>query len=121
MKKPFQLFAPAAIALVICSNALAIDINAGPIWTNEDAKTKCHRVCSDLKWNGQWKTTHKGVMSVCGTTYNVDIPIGLIGSNEDAKVKCPTQLSKVTWNGNWKTTVPGQMSVCGCNPPQPVK
>lgn len=121
MKKLFQMFASAVIIFVISfaisSNALAIDINAGPIWSNADAKAKCPSVCSDLKWNGQWTTTVPGEMSVCGTTAGVDIPVGPIWNNNDAQTKCPSGLSKVNWNGNWTTTVPGKMSVCGCNPP----
>ncbi len=44
------------------------DINAGPIWSNPDAQGKCPAVCSNVgrTWNGQWKTTQQGVMSVCG-------------------------------------------------------
>jgi hypothetical protein len=44
------------------------DINAGPIWSNPDAQGKCPTVCGDAvrTWNGQWKTTQPGVMSVCG-------------------------------------------------------
>jgi hypothetical protein len=44
------------------------DINAGPIWSNTDAQGKCPNVCADVArtWNGQWKTTQPGVMSVCG-------------------------------------------------------
>lgn len=44
------------------------DVNAGPIWNNEEARTRCPRVCSDemATWNGQWTTTESGVMSVCG-------------------------------------------------------
>lgn len=45
-----------------------VDMNAGPIWSNQDAPSKCPTVCSNagLKWNGQWRTTVEGVMSVCG-------------------------------------------------------
>lgn len=43
------------------------DVNAGPIWNNTDAQTKCPTTCSSKGgWNGQWKTTETGVMSVCG-------------------------------------------------------
>jgi hypothetical protein len=44
------------------------DVNAGPIWSNPDAQGKCPAVCADVArtWNGQWKTTQQGVMSVCG-------------------------------------------------------
>jgi len=97
--------------------AMAIDVNAGPIWSNEDAQSKCPAVCGGLTWNGQWTTTVPGRMSVCGTIQGVDIPVGPIWSNEDAQTQCPAQLAKVTWSGQWTTTVPGRMSVCGCNPP----
>jgi len=45
-----------------------MDRNAGPIWNNGDAATKCPKACSDakLEWNGQWTTTQPGTMSVCG-------------------------------------------------------
>lgn len=117
MKKLATMLVPAAVAFAMTTQAFAIDINAGPIANDADAKAKCPTVCTGLKWNGQWTTTQPGVMSVCGTTVGVDIPIGPIWGNDDAKTKCPAQLPKVTWNGNWKTTVPGKMSVCGCNPP----
>ena len=98
----------------------AVEVNAGPIWNNDDANGKCPRVCSGLQWDGQWNTTQWGVMSVCSTTAGVDIPIGPIWNNDDAKRKCPAQLSRTTWSGQWTTTQPGTMSVCGCNPPPPV-
>ncbi len=46
--------------------ALAFDVNAGPIWSNADAQTKCPTVCTKLAWNGQWTTTVPGRQSVCG-------------------------------------------------------
>jgi hypothetical protein len=44
------------------------DINTGPIWSNPDAQGKCANVCASVArtWNGQWKTTQPGAMSVCG-------------------------------------------------------
>lgn len=44
------------------------DVNAGPIWSNTDAQEKCPTVCTQAAgtWNGQWKTTVPGQMSVCG-------------------------------------------------------
>lgn len=43
------------------------DVNAGPIGNNDDAQTKCPTTCASKGgWNGQWKTTKPGVMSVCG-------------------------------------------------------
>lgn len=45
----------------------AQDVAAGPIWNNNDAQVKCPKVCKNKNgWNGQWKTTVQGVMSVCG-------------------------------------------------------
>jgi hypothetical protein len=51
-----------------CKHPNSIDVNAGPIWSNQDAKTKCPATCANvnLKWNGQWTTTVPGQMSVCG-------------------------------------------------------
>jgi Mannan-binding protein len=43
------------------------DVNAGPIWNQGDAERKCPSVCrSPERWNGQWRTTVPGKMSVCG-------------------------------------------------------
>ena len=112
-----MLAAAVVTVLAMSGHAFAVDVNAGPIWNNDDANNKCPHVCSGLQWNGQWSTTQQGVMSVCGTTAGVDIPIGPISNNDDAKGKCPGQLSKTTWSGQWRTTQPGTMSVCGCNPP----
>lgn len=117
--KKALLFAGAVI-LFTSNSALAVDINAGPIWNNNDAQGKCPSVCSGLRWNGQWSTAQQGVMSICHTTAGVGIPIGPIWNADDAHLKCPAQLSKMTWGGQWRTTQPGVMSVCACNPPPPV-
>jgi Mannan-binding protein len=44
-----------------------IDVKAGPIWDGTDAESKCPRVCARNGgvWNGQWRTTVWGSMSVC--------------------------------------------------------
>lgn len=43
------------------------DVEAGPIWNNSDAQTKCPATCASKGgWNGQWTTTIPGEMSVCG-------------------------------------------------------
>ncbi|MCB9638929.1 MAG: mannan-binding lectin [Myxococcales bacterium] len=57
-----------AAAILFSGEAQARDFNAGPIWSNSDAKRKCPRVCAAhrYKWNGQWRTTIRGKMSVCG-------------------------------------------------------
>ncbi|MEI6430437.1 MAG: mannan-binding lectin [Pseudanabaena sp. ELA607] len=44
------------------------DVKAGPIWNNQDAKSKCPIVAAAVNgvWTGQWTTTVYGRMSVCG-------------------------------------------------------
>ncbi|HEY8094678.1 MAG TPA: mannan-binding lectin [Methylobacter sp.] len=44
------------------------DVEAGPLYSDSDAKNKCPGVCKGLggKWTGQWTTTVPGTMSVCG-------------------------------------------------------
>ncbi len=43
------------------------DIDAGPVWSDADAKGKCPAVCSSHQrtWNGNWRTTVAGQMSTC--------------------------------------------------------
>ncbi len=55
-----------------CATPNSIDVNAGPIWNNQDAQTKCPATCTNvnLKWNGQWTTTEPSQMSVCGCVPN---------------------------------------------------
>jgi len=58
------------IALPVANSSW--DVNAGPIWNNDDAKAKCPGVCQNAHggvWNNQWVTTIPGKMSVCGCTY----------------------------------------------------
>ncbi len=99
---------------------IAVDLEAGPIWSNADAQSKCPAVCDPSgSWHGQWVTTIQGKMSVCGCNvvgpYTLDIEVGPIWNNSDAQDKCQNACSRYgTWNGHWKTTVPGAMSVCGC-------
>lgn len=114
------LAAPIVAGIGLTQAARAIDVPAGPIWNNDDAKAKCPRMCTALEWNGQWRTTQEGVMSVCGTAVG-DIPVGPIWNNDDAKTKCPAQLAKMTWNGQWRTIQENTMSVCGCTPPRPAR
>lgn len=48
-----------------------MDVLAGPIFSNEDAKAKCPYVCASYggEWNGQWTTVVEGRMSVAGCTF----------------------------------------------------
>jgi Mannan-binding protein len=43
------------------------EIQAGPIWNEGDAQKKCPNVCAQVQqpWNGLWRTTVWGQMSVC--------------------------------------------------------
>ena len=42
-------------------------VNAGPIWSQQDAAIKCPVVAYAVngRWTGQWRTTQQGQMSVC--------------------------------------------------------
>ncbi len=44
------------------------DVDAGPIYSNQQAQQVCPGVCTKAKasWNGQWTTTVPNEMSVCG-------------------------------------------------------
>jgi hypothetical protein len=116
------------LCLVLPSAARAqtrtISVEAGPIWNQADAQRKCPEVAkaNGCTWNGQWRTTVPGRMSVCELRlpssrdrYVVEvIEAGPIWSQSDAEKKCPevARANGGTWNGQWRTTVPGKMSVC---------
>lgn len=100
------------------------DIDAGPIWDQADADTKCPRVAREARarWTGQWRTVSPG-RSVCQVADIVEAPAasraryveaGPIWSQSDAATKCPVAAAAVRgrWGGAWRTTVQGQMSVC---------
>jgi len=50
------------------NSASALDVKAGPISNNNQAQEKCPVATAAVGgiWNGQWRTTVPGVMSVCG-------------------------------------------------------
>ncbi|MBO1058730.1 MAG: lectin MVL [Dolichospermum sp. JUN01] len=113
----FTIVFPLGVLFTVGVNsASALDVKAGPIWSNEDAQVKCPVATAAVGgiWNGHWTTTEWGVMSVCGVN---NVKAGPIWNNNDAKSKCPVAATAAggTWNGQWKTTVPGVMSVCGVN------
>lgn len=43
------------------------NVNAGPIWSQQDAQAKCPVVAYAVsgRWTGQWSTVRQGQMSVC--------------------------------------------------------
>ncbi len=53
------------------NNSYTMDVLAGPIWNDADAKVKCPIVCASYggTWNGQWTTVVEGAMSVCGCVF----------------------------------------------------
>jgi hypothetical protein len=120
--------AAALLCLVLPSAAWAqnrtISVEAGAIWNQADAQRKCPEVATANggTWNGQWRTTVPGRMSVCelrlppsNGRYVVEvIEAGPIWSQSDAEKKCPevAKAHGATWTGQWRTTVLGRMSVC---------
>ena len=50
-----------------------VDVPAGVILSNDDAREKCPIVCASYggKWNGQWKIVVEGKMSVCGCIFRI--------------------------------------------------
>lgn len=108
--------------LGFATQAFALPIKAGPIWNNQDAKEKCPIATSiyNVKWNGTWRTTEPGKMSVCGTNakslpslhkrYKITnsktgalISPGSIEGHSEAKKKCNIVAAAVdgTWTGAW--------------------
>jgi hypothetical protein len=53
------------------STQYTMDVPAGPIWSDADAKTKCPAICASYggTWNGQWRTVVTGKLSVAGCTF----------------------------------------------------
>ncbi|MEZ4606768.1 MAG: mannan-binding lectin [Deinococcales bacterium] len=114
-----SLFLLAALSLSFAQMTAALE--AGPIWSNDDAQGKCTELAakSNGTWTGQWWTTVEGAMSVCEISLNfpeekMAIEAGPIWSNDDAQGKCADVAARAhgTWQGQWWTTVEGQMSVC---------
>lgn len=112
------------------SNTFTVSVPAGPIWNNDDAKTKGPIVAAAHggKWDGQWRTVVEGVMSTVdlefpapaaggGSSFTMDVPAGPIWNNDDAQTKGPIVAASYNgqWNGQWKTIVEGKMSVIGVN------
>ena len=55
------------------STTFTLNVPAGPIWNQDDAKAKCPVVCASYggTWNGEWSTIIEGKMSVCGCTFSI--------------------------------------------------
>ena len=66
-KEWLQKMKPTIKNMIMADPGCYTDIEAGPIWNDEDAQQKCPDVCEEHGgWNGQWKTIIPGKMSVCG-------------------------------------------------------
>ena len=110
------------------ASTFKVQIPAGPIWNNDDAKVKGPIVAAAHfgTFTGQWSTVVENEMSIVEvelptaptgpSSYTMDVPAGPIWNNDDAKIKCPVVCASYggTWNGQWRTVVEGKMSVCGC-------
>ncbi|WP_017719109.1 mannan-binding protein [Kamptonema formosum] len=47
--------------------ACGCNLDAGPIWSQQDANSKCPKVCANNGgWSGQWVKVEAGQKSVCG-------------------------------------------------------
>jgi FtsP/CotA-like multicopper oxidase with cupredoxin domain len=55
--------------IALPNQGMCWNIQAGPIFNNDDAQQKCPQACTktnaDLQWKGNWVTTNPGTMSVC--------------------------------------------------------
>jgi hypothetical protein len=106
------------------SNTFTVSVPAGPIWNNDDAKTKGPIVAAAHggKWNGQWNSVVEGVMSTVdiefpvspagGGSFTLSVPAGPIWDNADAQIKGPVVAASYNgqWNGQWNSVVEGLMS-----------
>lgn len=119
------------LSLVSCTAfARHFNIQAGPIWSNADAQTKCPAVCTShhSQWTGQWSTVGAG-QSVCQCKRHHrfphrhnrlcekrDVATQTLMDNADAQNQCPTvcKNARGRWNGQWTNRSMGNGAVCGC-------
>ncbi len=122
-----QWFTTEEDKMSVCITDTGAQVNAGPIWNNDDAKQKCPAIIKQqastlapsgkstapaLSWNKQWRTTTEGKMSVCGTNKGFDIQAGPILNNQDAQEKCNTAIQKYRHLNNPKNTEPSRIERC---------
>lgn len=93
-------------------------VKAGPIWNDMDAQRKCPQACGGAKWDGNWKTTEMGEMSVCAcggksSSRVRSVDAGPIWGDFDAPKKCKAACGSSRWDGNWRTVGAGR-STCDC-------
>ncbi len=102
-----------------------VNIPAGPLWNDEDAKEKAPKVAAahQGKWNGQWNTVVPNEMSVIavelqvqntGThSFKTNVLAGPLWSNDEAQKMGPAIAASygATFTGSWRTITEGVMSV----------
>ena len=102
-----------------------VNIPAGPLWNNDDAKEKAPKVAAahQGKWTGQWTTVVPNEMSVIEVELNVEntgsneyktnVLAGPLWSNDEAQKVGPAIAASygAEFTGQWTTTVEGKMSV----------
>jgi hypothetical protein len=97
----------------------AVDIDAGPFRSNDEARRGCPNACEGkgMTWNGKWSLRH-GQSTICGCNLETHVNTGGISNNDDAKTKCHNvcEGKGMTWNGKWMSIVPEKLSVCECLP-----
>jgi hypothetical protein len=66
-----------SVVFGLADNAFALDVKAGPIWNNDDAKVKCPIATQvyNAEWDGNWVTIIPGEMSVCKTNLSYIPPM----------------------------------------------
>ncbi len=102
-----------------------VNIPAGPIWDNEDAKVKAPKIAAahQGKWTGNWNTVVEGKMSVVEVElhvanggkneYKTNVIAGPLWSNDEAQAIGPAIAASygAEFTGQWNTIVEGEMSV----------
>ncbi|MEN8160059.1 MAG: hypothetical protein ABFS41_08315, partial [Myxococcota bacterium] len=80
-------------------------VEAGPIWSGTDAKTKCPSVIRAIRWGGQHGASTCGCRAgVRSATVNVQV--GSLDASQ-ARERCTAACGQVAWTGQWWTTLPG--------------
>ena len=92
-------------------STFTVDIPAGPLWNDADAKAKAPKIAAAHrgKWNNQWTTVVNGEMSVIGVELNTT-NTGKNSFKTDV-LAGPLWSDGGTFTGQWKTIVEGVMSV----------
>jgi hypothetical protein len=102
-----------------------LNIPAGPLWSNEDAREKAPRIAAahQGKWTGQWNTVVPSEMSVVevefkvkntgSNEYKTNVLAGPLYSNDEAQKLGPAIAFSygAEFTGQWSTIVEGVMSV----------